>query len=988
MSVDRQLGNGWRLSLVALLVISAAIGFGYRGLDNEFLNFDDPDVIVNNERLDNPDVVDLVDVFGEIRDHAYLPLYYVFLMPDASFGKEPWRFHLGSLVWHAIVGLLILELMRQMTRRLLPAAAAALLYVSHPILVESVAWASGRKDQVSLAFLLLGLLAWVRWLRGGRRGALIGAGLLLFLGCFAKGTVVVFPALAALIAAWEHSRGRVPSERPAFRAVGGLALLAVIPIAVHLWVARSEGTAGAGATHGTLEGVNLFLAAVGGYTRHVLLPLNLSIHYHLPADTPFGIQHVIGILVLGAMGVGALMAFRGKGGLAALALAWMLIALAPFNNVFPRTSVPMADRYLAAVLPAFGLLIGAFLERLPPRGAVAVLVVLVAATGWLTWERTPEFKNGATVFQRAMEVQPEDPVPPAMIAEAMLAEGRGRDDRVKVLELMATSVSLAVKSGDPVRIMRSRLRLADTLLRSGRWTEAEEAFKLVRKEYEADPDRFRALGVDPIVLKHNHAQCLIGMGLLADGRAMLIQIRDEVPDHAESRLTLAGLHIRLGFHDLERYKDEALRDRARTQVVRGLSDLQNLIDEIAAGKHAAVAREIEPEALKQLGDATLAADWVPGRYMKANDCVDILLARYPQKPHGYGLRARVKLAMFGKEAKGVLADLQRAYFLDPEDPQACVRLCRHYMAIGRNRAARTHLEYMHRVRPEDEGVKVALAELYLSQARAHHNEGRGDFALLAAEAAKALVPDGIDIWVLIGQIHENAGRWTKADECYREALTLDDQNREARLGVARHHQYLGLQRLAAIASRAAKLTGEERVAFEKAERMKVLVDYRNALDYAAGAKDVEMARRYLREHRERGGDKSRELRTQGEREMAAGDLDVGIELLRKAVAVDGLDVQSWWYLGTALRRRATIGTDKEARRRDRGEALRCIEEALSLDPEHLPSLRLACDLYYVKGAWPELMRVCRRFLALAKDIPELGDEVAAVSSRLAQAMER
>ena len=118
--------------LVGLCVVAAAVVSGWPGLDNGFLNFDDPDVIESNERLDSPTIVDAVDVFGEVRDHAYLPLYYLFLMPDAYDGKDPRNFHIGSLIWHALAGVLILALMWRLTARLLPAAAGKCCKAEYP----------------------------------------------------------------------------------------------------------------------------------------------------------------------------------------------------------------------------------------------------------------------------------------------------------------------------------------------------------------------------------------------------------------------------------------------------------------------------------------------------------------------------------------------------------------------------------------------------------------------------------------------------------------------------------------------------------------------------------------------------------------------------------------------------------------------------------------------------------------------------------------
>ena len=92
-------------------------------------------------------------------------------------------------------------------------------------------------------------------------------------------------------------------------------------------------------------------------------------------------------------------------------------------------------------------------------------------------------------------------------------------------------------------------------------------------------------------------------------------------------------------------------------------------------------------------------------------------------------------------------------------------------------------------------------------------------------------------------------------------------------------------------------------------------------------------------------------------------------------------------LAHALRSRSMKSAD-EVRRADRDEALEQVEHVLSLDPEHLPSLHLASDLYYVKGSWPQLRTVGRRFLTLTREIEELAAERAEVGRRLALAERR
>ena len=979
-----------QLLALGIAVVVATFSCGWPGLDNGFINFDDPDVIIDNPRLDQPDVVDVVDVFFEVRDHAYLPLYYLALMPEASFGKDPGGFHAASLVWHALCGLLVLCFVHALTDRAFLAGAAALLYVCHPIAVESVAWASGRKDQVSLALLLAGLTVWTAWLRRGGRGRLASAAALLFLGCFAKGTVVVFPLLAGMI--WLMERRRSPgvaSLRPVGGALALLSLLAAVPTGVHLWVALTEGTAGAGATHGVAEGAGLFLTALSGYAQHLAVPVRLSIHYYLAPGEAFGIGHATGVLVLAALVAGLIVHLFGKGGVLAFALGWVLVSLLPFNNVFPRTSVAMADRYLAVGLPAFALLVAGLIDCMPGRLKVVVLIIACGLTGSLTWRRTTEFENGEVVFRRAMEIAADDPVPPAMVAEALLAGRDALDKRQEAIGLMGRSLGLAERTGDPVRIMRARMRLADTQLRGGDFEDAQAQFERARVAFSQTPERFEALGIEPLVLDHNLAQCLIGRGLIQDGKAMLLRILTADPKHPYARLSHAGLEMQQGYVDLVRYEDAGLRHRARGRVDGGLEVLQALAKDLALREHAGVRVELEPEVLRQLGDATLAADWQDGNLMASLTYAETLIARHPGKPHGYSLRARVQERLLGPDGvRDVLLDLTKAHLLDPDDPNLVVRFAQQLRVVGENRKAHRVLDRAHARRPRSEAIKLALADLLVAQGRTHHNAGRHDKALLAAEGARRLIADSTEIWLLLAQVHEKNAAWEKAEAAYSQVLALDETHKEARLGMARFHQARGIGRLSELKARVGREADpDKREKLERDEMMRVLADYRVALEFAAGARDVEIARQYLRRRRAGGGDRSRELRTQGERELQAGDIEVGIELLRNAIRVDGLDAEARWMLAQALRARSLKRVDDE-RRADRDEALRQVERALSLDPEHLPSLYLASDLYYVKGGWSELRTVSRRFLLLTREVDALASERAEVERRLAHAERR
>ena len=72
--------------VAAAFVVASLVLAGSPSLLNGFLNYDDPAVILDNPRLDDPSLGDVFGAFTELRADAWLPLYVVALMPDARQG--------------------------------------------------------------------------------------------------------------------------------------------------------------------------------------------------------------------------------------------------------------------------------------------------------------------------------------------------------------------------------------------------------------------------------------------------------------------------------------------------------------------------------------------------------------------------------------------------------------------------------------------------------------------------------------------------------------------------------------------------------------------------------------------------------------------------------------------------------------------------------------------------------------------------------------
>src|SRR6266536_1897233 len=99
-----------------------------------------------------------------------------------------------------------------------PSALVAALFALHPLHVESVAWASERKDTLSTFFGLLSLIAYSRYAEAPAISRYMWTAITLALGLLAKPMLVTWPFVMLLLDYWPL--GRVNGQ-PARRSLGG-----------------------------------------------------------------------------------------------------------------------------------------------------------------------------------------------------------------------------------------------------------------------------------------------------------------------------------------------------------------------------------------------------------------------------------------------------------------------------------------------------------------------------------------------------------------------------------------------------------------------------------------------------------------------------------------------------------------------------------------------------------------------------------------------
>src|ERR1700733_2348894 len=132
---------------------------------HDFVNYDDPAYITDNPHVKSGLTwSNVVWAFESAHAANWHPLTWISHMMDCQlFGLNPGRHHLMNVLFHTANTLLLFLLLNNLTGALWRSAIVAAFFAWHPLHVESVAWASERKDVLSAFFWLLTLMAYARY---------------------------------------------------------------------------------------------------------------------------------------------------------------------------------------------------------------------------------------------------------------------------------------------------------------------------------------------------------------------------------------------------------------------------------------------------------------------------------------------------------------------------------------------------------------------------------------------------------------------------------------------------------------------------------------------------------------------------------------------------------------------------------------------------------------------------------------------------------
>lgn len=389
----------------------------YRPAASAGFIWDDDDYIEHRFTLWSP--TGLSDIWFS---PAYSPQYYPLVFTTFRIEWQLWQFnprgyHEVNIFLHAMSAILLWRILRRLN---LPGAYfAAAIFAVHPVMVESVAWVTERKNTLSLLFYLLALRSYLKFCLADRAAAprfkdaplkspwaSYAFALLFFIAAlFSKTVTASLPAAILLILWWK--RGRLGRNDILF-----LIPFFIVGVASGLNTARLErihvGAYGTDWQFTPVQRLLIASRALWFYLYKLILPVNLSFMYAKWDINPGNVLNWIfpaALLLL----LGALLILRhriGRGPLvAALLFAGTLFPALGFINVFPMRYTFAADHYqyhaaiAMIVLFAAGCAIGVRrFSKMGMKPAVVMGAVLVLVLAGMTFARSRVYKDRYTLW--------------------------------------------------------------------------------------------------------------------------------------------------------------------------------------------------------------------------------------------------------------------------------------------------------------------------------------------------------------------------------------------------------------------------------------------------------------------------------------------------------------------------------------------------------------------------------------------------------------
>ncbi len=337
---------------------------------------------------------------------SYRPLVTLTFMADHSFWKlERLGYHLTNIAFHVLVALCLYWFLALLFGNATLSLLASVFFVVHPVHTEAVAYIAGRNDCLSLLFMLLTFIFYLKRCRAKRLIYLCFMVLSFSLALLSKENALILPVLLLL---YYYAFKKKEGLRDIVSLVITTGFYLVLRWLVLKGNAPPMSTVVVGSVFERLPGV---FAALFQYLRLLVLPIDLHMDYgkrlfsFMDAKVLLGVAAALFLLVF---------AFKKRKSDPFLffSVGWFFIALLPVANIYPLPFY-MAEHWLYVPSIGFFLLLARSFSRLLKEKksrlfAGILCVALVCSWSLVTFWQAAYWRDPLLFYQRTISFDPQN----------------------------------------------------------------------------------------------------------------------------------------------------------------------------------------------------------------------------------------------------------------------------------------------------------------------------------------------------------------------------------------------------------------------------------------------------------------------------------------------------------------------------------------------------------------------------------------------------
>ncbi|MFH1580990.1 MAG: tetratricopeptide repeat protein, partial [Pseudomonadota bacterium] len=482
-----------REGVVCLFLVLTVLAVYWQVGDHEFVNYDDNDYITENQHVQaGLTLKSIAWAFTSTHASNWHPLTWLSHMLDCQiYGLNPGGHHFTSVLFHTLNSILLFLVFKRMTGAFWKSAFVAALFALHPLHVESVAWASERKDVLSTFFWMLTMGAYILYVKNPGIKKYLLTVLLFALGLMAKPMLITLPFVLLLLDYWPLGRfNKWSLAYPLVREKIPLFVLAAVSSVVTFFVQQSGGAVRSLDVLPLFVRISNALVSYISYIVKMVLPYNLAVLYPHPKDFPMW-QVAGACLLLVFISFMAIRTVR-RHPYFAVGWLWYLGTLVPVIGLVQVGLQSMADRYTYIPLTGIFIIIAWGIsdlaagwryrykkETLAAASAVLMLILMVA-----TWFQLRHWTNSITLFSHAINVTENNSVAHNNLGSAFADQGKASETIKHYIEALRI---------DPM-YADAHYNLGNAFVRQGRISEAIKHYTEALCINPVDADAHNNLG--------------------------------------------------------------------------------------------------------------------------------------------------------------------------------------------------------------------------------------------------------------------------------------------------------------------------------------------------------------------------------------------------------------------------------------------------------------------------------------------------------------